>query len=193
MNIMFIGTVVLLIFLSIVVVGVGIQIYNALLAINENVNKSWSNIDVILKQRYDELPQLIKLCEQYVEYEAEMIEKIMSAREKMVQGRDVKEKSAGFNEVTAGIKGLLAVGEAYPELKANTNFLQIQTRLSGLEEILADRREFYNDSVTIFNTRIQQIPDVFIAGRLGYKRKQMFEVNSNDKALPDLTIKRRRE
>jgi len=192
MNIMLIGTVVLLIFLAILVVGVGIQIYNALLAINENVNKSWANIDVILKQRYDELPQLIKLCEQYVEYEAEMIEKIMSAREKMVQGRDVKEKSAAFNEVTAGIKGLLAVGEAYPELKANANFLQIQTRLSGLEEILADRREFYNDSVTIFNTRIQQIPDVFIAGRLGYRRKQMFEVNSNEKALPDLTIKRRR-
>ena len=188
MNIMLIGTVVLLIFLAIVVVGVGIQIYNALLAINENVNKSWANIDVILKQRYDELPQLIK----YVEYEAEMIEKIMSAREKMVQGRDVKEKSAAFNEVTAGIKGLLAVGEAYPELKANANFLQIQTRLSGLEEILADRRELYNDSVTIFNTRIQQIPDVFIAGRLEYRRKQMFEVNSNEKALPDLTIKRRR-
>ena len=192
MNIMLIGTIVLLIFLAVVVVGVGIQIYNALLAINENVNKSWANIDVILKQRYDELPQLIKLCEQYVEYEAEMIEKIMSAREKMVQGRDVKEKSAAFNEVTAGIKGLLAIGEAYPELKANTNFLQIQTRLSALEEVLADRREFYNDSVTIFNTRIQQIPDVFIAGQLGYKRKQMFEVNSNEKALPDLSIKRRR-
>jgi LemA protein len=192
MNIMFIGSVVLLIFLAIVVVGVGIQIYNALLALNENVNKSWANIDVILKQRYDELPQLIKLCEQYVDYEAEMIEKIMSAREKMVQGRDVKEKSAAFNEVTAGIKGLLAVGEAYPELKANTNFLQIQTRLSALEEILADRREFYNDSVTIFNTRIQQIPDVLFAGRLGYRRKQMFEVNSDEKALPDLTIKRRR-
>ena len=188
-----IGGVVFIGFMMLAVIVIGIQIYNALLAVSENVNKSWANIDVILKQRYDELPQLIKLCEQYVDYEAEMIEKIMSAREKMVQGRDVKEKAAGFNEVTAGIKGLLAVGEAYPELKANNNFMQIQTRLSSLEEALADRREFYNDSVNVFNTRIQQIPDVFFANRLGYKRKQMFEVKSEEKVVPDLTIKRRRE
>jgi LemA protein len=193
MNFLFIGSVVLIVFLALAFFIISIQIYNALLGVNENVNKSWANIDVILKQRYDELPQLIKLCEQYVEFESDMIERIMSAREKMIQGRDVKEKAAGSNDLTAGIKGLLAVGEAYPELKASNSFLQIQVRLSQLEDTLADRREFYNDSVNIFNTRIQQIPDVFFAGRLGYTRKQMFQVKSEEKGLPDLTIKRQRK
>ncbi len=182
---------VILLFGSVAVAFIVIQIYNSLLAVNENINKAWANIDVTLKQRYDELPQLLKICEQYVEYEEDMIQKIMSAREKMVQGKDVSEKAAGFNELTAGIKGLLAVSEAYPDLKANVQYAQIQSRLSHLEETLADRREFYNDSVNIFNTRIQQIPDVFFANLLGYQRKQMFEVTSDEKRIPDLTIKRR--
>ena len=182
---------VILLFGSVAVAFIVIQIYNSLLAVNENINKAWANIDVTLKQRYDELPQLLKICEQYVEYEEDMIQKIMSAREKMVQGKDVSEKAAGFNELTAGIKGLLAVSEAYPDLKANVQYAQIQSRLSHLEETLADRREFYNDSVNIFNTRIQQIPDVFFANLLGYQRKQMFEVTSEEKRIPDLTIKRR--
>jgi LemA protein len=183
---------VILLFGSVAVAFIMIQIYNSLLAVNENINKAWANIDVTLKQRYDELPQLLKICEQYVEYEEDMIQKIMSAREKMVQGKDVSEKAAGFNELTAGIKGLLAVSEAYPDLKANVQYAQIQSRLSHLEETLADRREFYNDSVNIFNTRIQQIPDVFFANILGYQRKQMFEVNNEEKKIPDLTIKRRK-
>jgi LemA protein len=189
----FISIVIIVFFLfgSVAVAFIVIQIYNSLLAVNENINKAWANIDVTLKQRYDELPQLLKICEQYVEYEEDMIQKIMSAREKMVQGKDVSEKAAGFNELTAGIKGLLAVSEAYPDLKANVQYTQIQTRLSHLEETLADRREFYNDSVNIFNTRIQQIPDVFFANLLGYQRKQMFEVTSEEKKIPDLTIKRR--
>lgn len=183
--------IVILLFGSVAVAFITIQIYNSLLAVNENINKAWANIDVTLKQRYDELPQLLKICEQYVEYEEDMIQNIMSAREKMVTGRDVNEKALGFNELTAGIKGLLAVSEAYPELKANVQYTQIQSRLSHLEETLADRREFYNDSVNIFNTRIQQIPDVFFANFLGFKRKQMFEVTSEEKRIPDLTIKRR--
>ena len=183
--------IVILLFGSVAVAFITIQIYNSLLAVNENINKAWANIDVTLKQRYDELPQLLKICEQYVEYEEDMIQNIMSAREKMVTGRDVNEKALGFNELTAGIKGLLAVSEAYPELKANVQYTQIQSRLSHLEETLADRREFYNDSVNIFNTRIQQIPDVFFANLLGYQRKQMFEVTSDEKRIPDLTIKRR--
>ncbi len=192
MEMVFIGGVVLALFFGIAILVIGIQIYNALLAVSENVNKSWANIDVILKQRYDELPQLIKICEQYVEFESDMINRIMSAREKMVQGNDVKEKAEGSNELTAGIKGLLAVSEAYPDLKANNNFTQIQTRLSQLEETLADRREFYNDSVNVFNIRIQQIPDVFFAKLLGYTRKQMFEVKAEEKSIPDLAIKRRK-
>ncbi len=169
-----------------------INLYNALLVVKENVNKAWANIDVILKQRYDEIPQLIKICEQYVQFEQGMVQKIMNAREKMVQGKTVKEKADASNALTASIGGIMALGESNPELKSNNNFMQIQTRLSGLEEILADRRELYNDSVNILNTRIQQIPDVFFAGMLGMERRQMFEVSESERALPNLDIKFKR-
>ncbi len=169
-----------------------INIYNSLLVVKENVNKAWANIDVILKQRYDEIPQLIKICEQYVQFEQGMVQKIMNAREKMVQGKTVKEKADASNAITASLGGIMALGESNPELKSNTNFMQIQTRLSQLEENLADRRELYNDSVNTLNTRIQQIPDVFFAGLLGMERRQMFEVSDAERALPNLDIKFKR-
>lgn len=170
--------------LIILVVG----IYNSLIQVKENVSKSWANIDVILKQRYDEVPQLIQVCEQYASYEKDMIDRIMTAREKMVSGKSVKDQADGFNELTTGLNGLLALGEAYPELKANENFLQIQTRLSHLEDSLADRREFYNDSVNIYNIRIQQIPDVFLAKILGYMAKELFKVDEKERSAPSLKM-----
>lgn len=188
-------SVMLLIFGMFMVVGLIffiINLYNSLLVVKENVNKAWANIDVILKQRYDEIPQLIKICEQYVQFEQGMVQKIMNAREKMIQGRSVKEKAEGSAAVTAALGGMVAIGESNPELKANANFMQIQTRLSQLEESLADRRELYNDSVNILNTRIQQIPDVLFAGMLGMERRQMFEASAAEKGLPDLNIKFKR-
>lgn len=188
-------TLAILIFGMFMVVGMIffiINLYNSLLVVKENVNKAWANIDVILKQRYDEIPQLIKICEQYVQFEQGMVQKIMNAREKMIQGRTVKEKADGSAAVTAALGGMVAIGESNPELKSNTNFMQIQTRLSQLEESLADRRELYNDSVNILNTRIQQIPDVLFAGMLGMERRQMFEASAAEKGLPDLNIKFKR-
>ena len=189
MEFVFIGGILLFILFAIIILILFVGIYNALIANRENIEKAWANIDVILKQRYDEVPQLVRICEQYVTFEKSMIDRIMSAREKMVQGKTPKDKAAGFNDLTAGLKGLLAIGEAYPELKANTNFMHIQTRLSTLEEALADRREFYNDSVNVYNIRIQSVPDVILARMLGYQRKQMFEIKDSEKVLPDLTIK----
>lgn len=188
MNFIIVAGVVLVVFFIIGVVATAIGVYNSLTAVKENVNKAWANIDVILKQRYDEIPQLIKICEQYVQFEQGMIDRMMNAREKMVQGKSVETKAEASSELTAGIKGLLAVGEAYPDLKSNSNFMQIQTRLSRLEETLADRREFYNDSVNVLNTRIQQIPDVFFARSMGIERREMFKVHETEKALPDLNI-----
>jgi LemA protein len=171
-------------------VAIAVGVYNALVTVKENVLKAWANIDVILKQRYDEIPQLIEICEQYVEYEADMIKKIMAARENMVRGKSVEAKAQASQELTEMVGGLLAIGENYPNLKANEHFLQIQKRLSDLEESLADRREFYNDSVNIYNIRIQQIPDVIFARMLGYERKEMFEVHEPEKARPSLKMKK---
>jgi len=166
-----------------------VGVYNALISNRENIEKAWFNIDVILKQRYDEIPQLIRICEQYITFEKSIVNQIMSAREKMIQGRTPNEKAAGFNDLSVGINGLFAVGESYPELKANANFMQIQSRLSSLEEALADRRELYNDSVNVYNIRIQSFPDFFVARILGYQRIQMFEIKDSERVAPDLTIK----
>ncbi len=188
MEFVFIAIIVLLLLFGGIIITLIIGSYNALIAARENIEKAWANIDVILKQRYDEVPQLVKICEQYVTSEKAVIDRAMSARERMVQGKSIKDKAVASNELTEGLKGLMAIGEAYPELKSNTNFMQIQTRLSSLEEALADRREFYNDSVNIYNVRIQSIPDVFLANFLGYKRKQMFEIKESERGLPNLTI-----
>jgi LemA protein len=183
-----VGFGVLLLILSIGIFIMAIGIYNALVALKENIKKAWANIDVILKQRYDEIPQLIQICEQYASYEKGTIDKIMKAREQMVKGRSIKDKADGSNALTASLGGLMAIAEGYPELKANTNFLQIQTRLSDLEERLADRREFFNESVNVFNIRIQQIPDVFFARILNYQSETLFEVTEEQKRSPSLKM-----
>lgn len=188
-------SVMILIFMLFMIFGIVfmlINIYNSLLVVKENVNKSWANIDVILKQRYDEIPQLIKICEQYVQFEQGMVNRIMSARERTIQGKSVQDKATASSDLSSGLGGLLALGESNPELKSNENFMQIQSRLSSLEESLADRRELYNDSVNINNTRIQQIPGVFLAGILGMDRKEMFKVSESERGLPDLNIKFKR-
>lgn len=176
------------ILIALVIISYFFVIYNALIALKQNIKKAWANIDVILKQRYDEIPQLIQICEQYASYEKSMIDKITSAREKMVHGNSKKEQMDGAQALNLGIKGLLAVGEAYPDLKANKNFMQIQDRLSSLEESLADRREYYNDTVNQHNIRIKQIPDVFIAGFLGYQDEDLFQVGAHERERPDLKM-----
>lgn len=188
------STITLGILIFIIIMGIGffilaIGIYNSLVALEANTKKAWANIDVILKQRYDQIPQLLSICEQYVKYEKEMIDRIMSAREKMVSGKSITEKADGLNEVNSALGGLLALGENYPELKANESFNNIQEAISSLEERIADRREFYNDSVNIYNIRIKQIPDVFFARILGYFDKELFEVQEIEKQIPNLKMK----
>lgn len=179
-----VGGTCLAVFLFSIVVG----IFNGLVQCKENVNKAWANIDVILKQRYDEIPQLIKICEQYIQFEQGMINRMMTARENMVRGNKVSDKIVASNELSRGINHLLAVGENYPDLKSNQNFLHIQKRLSSLEETLADRREFYNDSVNILNIRVQEFPDMFVANLLGIGRRDMFVIDEAHKTMPSLEI-----
>lgn len=166
--------------ITIVIIASIIGIYNGLIHLKESIKKAWANIDVILKQRYDEIPKLVKLCEQYMQYEQATIDKIMKSRERMVQGSPESRMEAS-EQLSIGIRGLLSVGENYPELKANENFIQLQGRVSELEESLADRREYYNNVVNNFNIRIQQIPDVFVARFLGYTAGSMFEVKEHER------------
>jgi LemA protein len=174
---------------ALAIVGYFITIYNGLISLKENIKKSWSNIDVILKQRHDELPKLISVCESYTEFEKGILDRLMKAREKYFKASGVAKKSEASNEVTAALQGIFALAESYPDLKANKNFMQLQERISHLEETLADRREFYNDSVNNYNIRIKQIPDVLVAGMLSYRDEEMFKVSQKERQDVKIDIK----
>jgi LemA protein len=174
---------------ALAIVGYFITIYNGLISLKENIKKSWSNIDVILKQRHDELPKLISVCESYTEFEKGILDRLMKAREKYFKASGVAKKSEASNEVTAALQGIFALAESYPDLKANKNFMQLQERISHLEETLADRREFYNDSVNNYNIRIKQIPDVLVAGMLSYRDEEMFKVSQKEREDVKIDIK----
>lgn len=143
-----------------------IMIYNTLVSLKNNVAKNWSNIDVLLKQRYSELPKLIDTCKEYMQYEKGTLEKVVAARQAALtatNAHDVIALSAAETELKSGLGKLFALAENYPDLKTNLSFQKLQTRISDLENAIADRRELYNDSVNLNNVRIQQFPDVIIA------------------------------
>lgn len=167
--------VILLIILGIIIYAV--TIYNGLVTVKNNVDKTWSNIDVLLKQRYDEIPKLIKVCERYMLHEAETLEKVTKARNMMNDAKTMDERGEAENVITGALKSLFAVSENYPDLKADKSFLNLQHRISELENEISDRRELFNASVNIHNIRIQQFPDVIIANTFGYKEKALWQID----------------
>ena len=166
-----------------------ITIYNNLVQLKHNVSKAWANIDVLLKQRHDELPKLIETCKQYMTYEQETLEKVMEARAKVFAARDegdVKKVGEAEGMLRMGLGNLFAVAEQYPDLKANESFQHLQARISGLENAIADRREFYNESVNNLNVRIEQFPDVIVARNLGFKPADLLEFAEEEKQDVDV-------
>jgi len=176
-----------LIFLAIGLVSYFISVYNGLIVVSRNIDKAWANIDVLLKQRHDEIPKLIGVCEGYMKYERETLEKITAARTSCIQATSVGQSSQAEGDLAKSLKSLFAVAENYPDLKANQNFVQLQGRVSYLEGQIADRREFYNDSVNIYNIRINEIPDLFVARQLNLQPRELFKVADEDKQ--DVSIK----
>lgn len=181
----------LFIFLGVVVIAVFyfINIYNNLVRIKHNVSQAWSNIDILLKQRHDELPKLVEVCKQYMQYEGSALEKIITARSGVSKAResgDIGALGVAESQLRLGLGSLFAVAEAYPELKANENFQHLQNRISGLEDAIADRREYYNDSVNINNVRIEQFPDVVIARFFNFKEQSLLEFDEEEKRDVDI-------
>jgi LemA protein len=159
-----------------------VTVFNGLIALKNDIDKAWSNIDIMLKQRHDELPKLLDVCKGYMTYERDTLEKITQARSQYQQASSMDQKAQANQTLTSAVRGVFAVAENYPDLKANGNFLQIQKRITDLECQIADRREFYNDSVNAFNTRIQQMPDTFVASFMGLKPHQRFKAEDADRA-----------
>jgi LemA protein len=186
---MTIGTFVLLgIFL--VVLFFTIMIYNNLVRLKHNVSQAWSNIDVLLKQRHDELPKLIETCKQYMKFERDVLEKVTLARASVGRAREAGDVAAlgmAETELRAGLTNLFAVAENYPELRANEQFQHLQNRISQLEAQIADRREFYNDSVNANNIRIEQFPDNVIATLFRFGARPLLKFKQNE--IKDVNVK----
>lgn len=166
--------------------------YNSLVSIKHNVEKAWANIDVLLKQRNDELPKLIDTCKAYMTHEAQTLEKVIQARMGADAARQTQDM-AGLSKAEAGLQaslgGLFAVAESYPDLKANQNFINLQSRITGLENQIADRREFYNDSVNNNNVRIKQFPEIIVASLFNFERAEMLKFTAEE--LQDIDVSAR--
>jgi LemA protein len=167
----------------------GVMIYNSLVQVKHNVSKAWANIDVLLKQRHDEIPKLVEVCKQYRQFEQDTLQRVIEARSRVFhasQSQNMPALGQAEMALRAGLANLYAVAEAYPELKTNEQFMNLQTRISALENAIADRREFYNESVNINNVRIEQFPDVMIAGMFNFPARQLLEFQEEEKRDVDV-------
>jgi LemA protein len=170
--------VVILIILVVLVVLVGIigvVMYNGLVKLRNKVENAWAQIDVQLKRRYDLIPNLVETVKGYAKHEKETLEAVIQARNTAIAASNPEEQAAAENMITGALKSVFALSEAYPDLKANTNFLNLQEELTGTEDRIAYARQFYNDVVNRYNTKIQTFPSVFLANMAGYKPRQYFQ------------------
>ncbi|GMU50131.1 MAG: hypothetical protein AMXMBFR31_23570 [Candidatus Desulfobacillus denitrificans] len=175
--------------LILVAVVYGVMIYNGLVQVKHAVSKAWANIDVLLKQRHDELPKLVETCKQYKQFEQETLQRVIEARSQVHAARESQDIAAlgqAEGALRMGLGRLFAIAEAYPDLKANESFLQLQSRITALENAIADRRELYNEAVNINNVRIEQFPDSIIAGLFRFEARPLLEFASAEKADVDM-------
>ncbi|OUS30468.1 LemA family protein [Gammaproteobacteria bacterium 45_16_T64] len=176
--------------IAVLLVVYAIVLYNGLVSLKHNVSKNLANIDVLLKQRHDELPKLIETCKQYMKHEQETLEKVIHARSSVANAQksgDVKALGKAETVMRAGLGNLFALAENYPELKADQSFTHLQDRISGLESEISDRREFYNESVNNNNIRLEQFPDVLVARFGNFKAFDLLEFSEQE--LADVDVK----
>lgn len=174
----------------VMVAGVyAVMLYNGLVQLKHNVAKAWANIDVSLKQRHDELPKLVEVCKQYKQFEQSTLQAVIEARSRVQTAReqhDVPALSRAEGALRTGLGQIFAVAEAYPELRANENFMQLQQRISSLESLISDRRELYNESVNLNNVRVDSFPDALIARLFNFKSYPLLEFADDEKADVDV-------
>ena len=154
----------------------GIGTYNGLIGLRNGLENAWAQIDVQLKRRHDLIPNLIETVKGYAKHERETLEKVVQARNTAINAKTVSERADAENALSNTLKSLFAVAEAYPDLKANQNFLQLQEELTSTENKISFARQFYNDSTMTYNTRTQMFPANILANMFGFTRRDFFEV-----------------
>jgi LemA protein len=160
-----------LVVLAVVLIGM----YNQLVTLRNKIDAAWAQIDVQLKRRYDLIPNLVETVKGYATHERETLEKVIQARNMAVNAQGAADQAQAENMLTGALKSLFAVSEAYPDLKANQNFLELQEELTSTEDKISYSRQFYNDMVYKYNTKIQTFPTVLIAGPFGFDAREFFE------------------
>jgi len=167
-----------------------IILYNELVGLRNENDRAFANIDVLLKQRHDEIPNLVSCVKGYMDHERQTLEAVALARTASIGAASIAQKAQADLRLTGALHTLFAVAERYPGLKANQNFLALQKRISELEERIADRREFFNDDVATYNTRIAQLPEVFLARQMKLRPRQLFQVSDQDRQQVEMKLAR---
>ncbi len=163
--------------------------FNDVVALIQRIDKAWANIDVGLKQRHDELPNLVNAVRGVMGFEQSVLVEVTRLRDAYDPERPVPEQGELSTETTQAVRSLLAVVEAYPTLTSDENVLALQTEIERLESLIADRRELYNDQVYRYNTRIAQVPANLLAGLFGWHRRDFFAADAGDRARPDVSLR----
>ncbi len=172
---------IILIAVLVIIVLYVIGTYNSLIQLRNRIENAWSQIDVQLKRRVDLVPNLVETVKGYAGHEKEVFQKVTEARAALMGAQAVKDSSDANNMLTGALKTLFAVAEAYPELKANQNFLMLQEELSGIESKIAYSRQFYNDTVLKYDNKREMFPSNIIAGMFGFKVREYFEVDETER------------
>jgi len=176
----------IILILIVVIIAWLILVYNSLIRGRVRVDEAWSDINVQLKRRYDLIPNLVETVKAYATHEREVFQKVTEARSTAMQAKTLAEKGKAENALSSTLKSLFAVAENYPDLKASTNFLQLQTELSDTENKIQASRRFYNGNVRDFNTKLQVFPTNIVGGLLGFKAREFFQIEEEEKAAPQV-------
>ena len=171
-----------------VVFFVVVMTYNAIVALGQRIDKAWANIEVSLKQRHDELPNVVAAVRGVMAFEQSVLEQVVRLRAAWSPDQPVRQQAATSEATTAAVRQLFAVAERYPELRSQENVQALQAEIERLEGIIADRRELYNDSVYRYNTRIAQLPAVLLASLFGWTPRPFFAVDPADRLRPEVTL-----
>ena len=177
--------IIILIIVLILVIYIIYQ-YNGLVQLRNRVKNAWSQIDVQLKRRADLIPNLVETVKGYAKHEKTVFENVTKARSSLMSATTVQENAEANNMLTDSLKSLFAVAENYPELKASENFRQLQAQLSETEDKIAYSRQFYNDTVLMFNNKVQMFPSNILASLFHFTEAEYFEIAESDRAVPEV-------
>jgi len=181
------------VFAIVLVVGVGgvivLSSYNAVVALRQRIDKAWANIGVVLKQRHDQLPNLVAAVSGLMTYERDVLTRVTEARSAYTPSAPIHDQAAVSEATSAAVRSLFAVVERYPDIKAGANVQDLQDEIERLEGMIADRRELYNDQVYRYNTRITQVPGALLAPVFGWRPREFFAVDPADAIRPDTDLR----